>query len=169
MPCTRRSICQQRRSPLLNLSSMISATMTAVALRSFRYPKIRGSELVPCVVVDRVGWFEKWVFRIPVFLKSVPVPNVVSQDSNKRAKTLGANCCSQTRNGVSPSLQPILLVAPIFEIEKPKCWAPNFCLVKTLLASQNSEVQPDFFESQSKNMKLLFKFKTRFKQKLPLM
>ena len=136
---------------------------------------IRRSELVPCAVVDRVGWFEMRVFRIPVLCKSVrscrnsilSVPNVVSHQSDKRANSLGAKSCSQTRNGVSPSLQPIPLVAPVFEIEKPKCWAPNFCLVKTLLASQNSEVQPDFFESQSKNMKLLFKFKTRFKQKLP--
>jgi hypothetical protein len=136
MPCARWSVCQQQRSPFWNLSSVISTTMTAVALCSFRYPKIRGSELVPCVVVDRVGWFEKWVFRIPVFLKSVGncwnfillVPNVVSQDSNKRAKTLGANCCSQTRNGVSPSSQPIPLVAPVFKNKKPKRWAPNFWL-----------------------------------------
>ena len=46
MPCARWSICQQRRSPFWNLSSVISTT-TAVALCSFRYPKIRGSELFP--------------------------------------------------------------------------------------------------------------------------
>ena len=123
MPCARWSICQQQRSPFWNLSSVISTTTTAVALHSFRYPKICGSELVPCAVVDRVGWFKKWVFQIPVFSKSVgncwnfilPVPNVASQDSNKRANTLGANCCSQTINGVSPSSQPIPLVAPVLK------------------------------------------------------
>jgi hypothetical protein len=41
--------------------------MAAVALRSFRYPKIRGSKLVPWAVVDQVGWFEKLVLRIPDF------------------------------------------------------------------------------------------------------
>ena len=130
----------------------------AVALCSFRYPKIRGSELVSCAVVDQVGWLEMWVFRIPVFFKSVrsccksilPVPNVVSQHSNKRANSLGANSCSPTRNGVSPSLQPIPLKAPVFENEKPKRWAPNFSLAKTLLASQNSESPPDFLKANPK-------------------
>ena len=138
MPCARWSFCQQQqRSPFWNLSSVIlTTTTTAVALCSFRYPKIRGSELVSCTVVDRVGWFKKWVFWTPVFLKSVgncwnfilPVPNIVSQDSNKRAKTLGTNCCSQTIKGVSPSSHPILLLAPVFKNEKPKRWAPNFWL-----------------------------------------
>jgi hypothetical protein len=132
MPCARWSICQQRRSPFWNLSSVILTTTTAVALCSFRYPKIRGSELVPCAVVDR----EMWVFWIPVFWKSVRscwnsillVPNVVSHQLDKRADWLGANSCSKNRKGVSPSSQPIPLVAPVFKNENPKCWAPNFWL-----------------------------------------
>jgi hypothetical protein len=50
---------------------VILTTTTAVALRSFRYPKIRGSELVPCAVVNQVGWFEMQVFRIPVFFENL--------------------------------------------------------------------------------------------------
>jgi hypothetical protein len=142
MPCARWSICQQRRSPFWNISSMISTITTAVALRSFRYPKIRGSELVPCAVVGRVGWFKMQVFWIPVFWKSVrscwnsilSVPNVVSHRSDKRADSLGANSCSKNRKGVSPSSQPIPLVAAGLQIfystSFPKFRSPDRLFLK---------------------------------------
>ncbi len=87
MPCARQSICQQRRSPSLNLSSVISTTTTAVALRSFRYPKIRGSELVTCAVVSRV-----WVVR------NASIPN-----SETRHNHLNGFCY----HGLSPGLLEI--------------------------------------------------------------
>ena len=47
---------------------MISTTTTAVALCSFGYPKIRGSELVTCAIIDRV-----WVVRNA----SIPNPGLL--------------------------------------------------------------------------------------------
>ena len=136
MPCARWWICQQRKSPFWNLSSVISTTMTAVALCSFHYPKIRRSELFPAPSSIELGGSKCKYFESRSFWKSVwscwnsilSFPDVVSHQSDKRADSLGTNSCSKTRKGVSPSSQPIPFVAPVFKNENPKRWAPNFWL-----------------------------------------